>query len=1125
MKQKLFLLFFVAFFSWHANAESLVYVHEGLHLYFTIDTETKEAILGNAFSTKEQNAIAYPPLTDPWWNANPQLNLWRDVVIPSTINCEGTAYTNDGGTCTIDKGTYTVVGVSSNAFYKSQEVVQTVKLPETIREIGSNAFALCIYLRSITLPSQLTAIGEKTFNYCKLLEKIHLPSNVISIGTGAFSDCLGLKEISIPGSCTSIGDDAFMGCSALHKVIIEDGTETLNVGSSFEVSVMYYSVDEDELDLRPHQRGLFGDCNIDTLYLGRNIIYPYGYDWKSTTSSQWTNRMRPFPPFEKCSKYQVGVKNYWYSGYTLKSLEFGETLTDIPDSLFASTEIKCELSLPPSLKRIGKRAFYKEIPSYLEYRQVEIPQSVEYIGEEAFRGNYLYELVLNEGLETIGNYAFYDNKISSLTIPSTVTNYGNYCFGKNEITSLKLTEGLKTMCSISDAKIVELTIPESIESIGGGYGTSLRFVHCNPTTPPDGIIGNNAIIYVPAGTAQAYRAKGWTNVVDYSEAPLSINVKTAGHLYSRILAEDLQLNDVYRLKLKGTLNADDWSTINDMSHLYDLDLSETNLEELPSGFFQNNTKLNKITFPNTLQSIEDEAFVGCVNIGTDISIPASCTTIGNRAFYNLYFAKLVFNGSTNVQEDAFRNCSLLKEVTLASGMEIGTNAFLSTALEELSIPANVIIGNNAFNITTIKNVTFNGGGQEIGDNVFNNSVEKFTFNGTLKSIGSFAPSVETIDVNDISTWCKLPFTNPVSIYKLTINGNDANNIVISDDIKSLREYLFYDCPTIETIQLPDDITEIPNQTFYNCINLSTVNLPTNLEAIGNSAFWGCSSIQEIEMPSKVETLGISSFEGCATLQQISMPSSLTSIGDFAFKGCTLLNNVILSENLVTIGEGAFAECSSIDKLDIPNGVTSIGENVFSGCSSLSLVVAHWKEPIAVNNVSGNCFLYVPIGTSQKYRNAGWNFSNLKEMGVLTVLVTGGGNVEYDSEVVNNKRMDFYFKPYKDFSVNIVPNSGYKIVRAMLNGENIIPDLSDGEYEIEEPEDDIELFVIFADASIEQGDVNADRVLNATDATGIANYILKRAPEQFHDYWADMNGDGIIDITDIIMVISQYMSNQ
>lgn len=1120
MKQKLFLLFFVAFFSWHANAESLVYVHEGLHLYFTIDTETKEAILGNAFSTKEHNAIAYPPLTDPWWNANPQLNLWRDVVIPSTINCEGTAYTYDGGTRTIDKGTYTVVGVSSNAFYRST-YVYNVQLPETVTTIGSGAFSWCTFLRSITLPSQLTAIASSTFSLCKDLESIHLPSNITSIGPGAFSDCALLKEIRIPGSCTSIDDDAFMGCSALHKVIIEDGTEPLNVGSSFGVSVMYESLDENKMDLQPHQRGLFGDCNIDTLYLGRNIIYPYGYDWKSTTSSQWTNRRRPFPPFEKCSEYRAYIKDYYYSGFTLKSLEFGETLTDIPDSLFASTNIKCELSLPSNLKRIGKRAFYLGA-NYIEHRKVEIPQSVEYIGEEAFRGNYLSEVIFHESLKTIDNYAFYDNNISSLTIPSTITYYGTDPFGKNNITSLHLTEGLKTMCSISDAKIVELTIPESIENIGGSYGKSLRFIHCNPTTPPNGMTGNGAIVYVPAGTAPAYRAKGWTNIIDPDEPILTINVKTAGSLYSRILAQDFQLGSVFRLKIKGTLNEDDWATINNMNHLYDLDLSETNIEEFPSGFFQNNTKLNKLTFPNTLRSIEDEAFTGCVNLGGDIIIPQSCTTIGNRAFLNLYLNGVVFNGSTNVQEEAFKGCCLLKEVTLVPGMEIGTNAFHSTALEELSIPANVRIGDNAFNTTTIKSVSFNDGGQVMGDDVFGNSVEKFTFNGILTSIGSFAPSVEIIDVNDISTWCKLPFTTPVRVNQLTINGNDASNIVISADITSLREYLFYGCPTIETVQLPDAITKIPNHAFKECINLTTANLPAKLEVIGESAFSGCTSMQEIVLPSKVKKLGSSSFEGCDKLLQINMPSSLTAIENYVFKGCSLLNNITLPENLLTIGEGVFTDCSSLEKIDLPVSITSIGDDILANCTSLDLVVVHWKDPINVH-ISGDCFLYVPIGTSQKYRNAGWEFSNLTERGVLSIKVNDGGTVGYETENIRNVSISYFFKPYKSFTISLSPDNGFSIKRFKVNGENVTSEIENGQYLVDEPEEDIDMTIVFADNNIVDGDSNGDGIINDDDAIITGNYLLKKSPAPFYIYASDINEDEIINITDILLIISKKNS--
>ena len=62
------------------QAETLYYTHEGLHLKFAIDTETKEAMLGNGIDS-EKNAIARPPLTDPWWNESPQTNYWKGIYL------------------------------------------------------------------------------------------------------------------------------------------------------------------------------------------------------------------------------------------------------------------------------------------------------------------------------------------------------------------------------------------------------------------------------------------------------------------------------------------------------------------------------------------------------------------------------------------------------------------------------------------------------------------------------------------------------------------------------------------------------------------------------------------------------------------------------------------------------------------------------------------------------------------------------------------------------------------------------------------------------------------------------------------------------------------------------------
>ena len=92
---------------------------------------------------------------------------------------------------------------------------------------------------------------------------------VTSIGGFAFEGCTGLTSVVIPNSVTSIGVSAFNDCTSLKTLCFEDGIETLNLGYNQSDNVYLY------------HSGLFFDCPLDTLYLGRNISYRdnqyYGY--------------------------------------------------------------------------------------------------------------------------------------------------------------------------------------------------------------------------------------------------------------------------------------------------------------------------------------------------------------------------------------------------------------------------------------------------------------------------------------------------------------------------------------------------------------------------------------------------------------------------------------------------------------------------------------------------------------------------------------------------------------------------------------------------------------------------------------------------------------------------------
>ena len=148
------------------------------------------------------------------------------VNVPSTIKVGST--------------NYAVVGVGTNAFWKSTGLTSVV-LPATVTSIGEKAFAQCTGLKtatlgtgvktigvqafsycqaltSITIPNKVTKINNQTFEYCKALTAVVVPDGVTSIGTKAFVNCTGLKSLTLGSGLTSLASSSFNGCTALTSI-------------------------------------------------------------------------------------------------------------------------------------------------------------------------------------------------------------------------------------------------------------------------------------------------------------------------------------------------------------------------------------------------------------------------------------------------------------------------------------------------------------------------------------------------------------------------------------------------------------------------------------------------------------------------------------------------------------------------------------------------------------------------------------------------------------------------------------------------------------------------------------------------------------------------------------------
>jgi len=98
--------------------------------------------------------------------------------------------------------------------------LESIMLPESLKELPDRTFAGCISLKKVEAGENLTAIGKQCFKGCYSLESIVLPDSVKQLGDKAFEGCGGLVSVELPDGITKIGRGMFKECKALKTVEI-----------------------------------------------------------------------------------------------------------------------------------------------------------------------------------------------------------------------------------------------------------------------------------------------------------------------------------------------------------------------------------------------------------------------------------------------------------------------------------------------------------------------------------------------------------------------------------------------------------------------------------------------------------------------------------------------------------------------------------------------------------------------------------------------------------------------------------------------------------------------------------------------------------------------------------------
>ena len=220
--------------------------------------------------------------------------------------------------------------------------------------IGNGAFSNCTNLASVDIKAA-NNIGEWAFSNCSSLKTLSLDNKIKSLGQYAFSGCSNLKQFVIPDSVTILNDNLLRNCSSLKSIRIHKNIKEI-YEAFYRCTNLSTLIIEDRnttLKLGSNSSPLFGDCKLDSVYIGGKIVY--------NTSSDYG-----YSPF--------------YRNTSLRTVKISDVETTIYDNEFYGCTNLQNVSIGDNVKSIGKWAF----SACSSLKNFSFGSGLQSIGQEAF---------------------------------------------------------------------------------------------------------------------------------------------------------------------------------------------------------------------------------------------------------------------------------------------------------------------------------------------------------------------------------------------------------------------------------------------------------------------------------------------------------------------------------------------------------------------------------------------------------------------------------------------------------------------------------------------------------------------------------------------------------------------
>ena len=291
-----------------------------------------------------------------------------------------------------------------------------------------------------------------------------------------------------------------------------------------------------------------------------------------------------------------------------------------------------------------------------------------------------------------------------------------------------------------------------------------------------------------------------------------IDLAAPGQLGEEAVAQFGTLPKVDIVRLKGSLNAEDWTTIKNMTGLSYLDMTETTVTEIPAEAFTNN-RINTIKWPANLKVIGGKAFYD-KSLKGHLVLPETLDSIGPSAFYKnsidsvsmphkqIAFANDIFRENPNLTKVEFNSC------------------------------ASYMTNNMFYSCKKLRSVSGMECVKTIGGSVFAHC-------DSLRTVGNISPT----------TVGQYGFYNCKKLESFDLS-----------QVTSLGEDAFNSCQSLKTVDMPE-VSSMGRSCFSSCSALTSVSIGDKLSKIPSSAFSGCSALKTITLGASVSYFDSNAFNG------------------------------------------------------------------------------------------------------------------------------------------------------------------------------------------------------------------------------------------------------------------------